>query len=320
MELDEVRTRHDEWVKRVLSVWLESLGDVVVDAHIAGVSRRGDVLFTEQREDSERRRTLGALGELARGRVLFEPFRNPVTPAELQTCVLKVVDLDAQMRRKVRRKKQGTTTFVPTALCVITPSMSDEIRKTAELTLVHEDKPGMYRLAELWRAVVIIVEELGESVSTVWLRLLGRGRVQAQAVEELLQMSSQEPLRDATFELLVAWQQSLPTLNFSAVGSEQDMLENWREIYAKWEQKVTSEGRREARLEGRREARREEKAHAIMTVLEARGFEVTRTQRKTLRECSNLTQLEAWFQAAFTTPDVDSLFRVSSSRRRVAAT
>ena len=311
LELEDVRTRHDEWVKRVLAVWLESLGDVVIDAHIAGVSRRGDVLFTEQHEDADRRRTLGVLGELARGRVLFEPFRNPVTPAEIQTCVLKVVDLNAQMRRKVRRKKQGEAMIVPTALCVITPSMSEEIRQTAELTRLQQDKPGIYRLAELWGAVIIILDELGENASTVWLRLLGRGRVQAQAVEELLQMDSQEPLRDATFELLMAWQQSLPMTMCSA-ESENDMLENWREIYAKWERKVTSEGRREARLE--------EKARDIVTVLKARGFEVTKTQRKTIGECTSLTQLQAWLQAAVTTPDVDSLFRVSSTRRRAATT
>jgi len=307
LELEDVRTRHDEWVKRVLAVWLESLGDVVIDAHIAGVSRRGDVLFTEQHEDADRRRTLGVLGELARGRVLFEPFRNPVTPAEIQTCVLKVVDLNAQMRRKVRRKKQGEAMIVPTALCVITPSMSEEIRQTAELTRLQQDKPGIYRLAELWGAVIIILDELGENASTVWLRLLGRGRVQAQAVEELLQMDSQEPLRDATFELLMAWQQSLPMTMCSA-ESENDMLENWREIYAKWERKVTSEGRRE------------EKARAIVTVLKARGFEVTKTQRKTIGECSSLAQLEAWLRAAATTTDVDSLFRVSSTRRRVVTT
>lgn len=90
------------------------------------------------------------------------------------------------------------------------------------------------------------------------------------------------------------------------------MLENWREVYAKWEQKVTSEARRAVR--------REERVHAILTVLKMRGFKVTRMQRKTIRECSNLTQLQAWLWAAATTADVDSLFRVSSSRRRVAAT
>lgn len=305
LEPDEIRTRHDEWVKRVLAVWLECLGDVLIDARIAGVSRRGDVLFTEQHDDQVRRRTLGVLGELARGCVLFEPFRNPVTPSELQTCVLKAIDLNAQTQRRVRRAKQKRSTSQPTALCVITPSMSHEIRRQAELTRVQEDKPGIYRLARLWRAMIIIVDELGEDASTVWLRLLGRGRVQAQAVEELLQMSSQEPLRDATFELLVAWQQSLPATIQSA-ECENDMLENWREIYARWERKV------------KREEHLQTKALDVVTVLEARGLEVTEKQRQKVLECSNLAQLEAWLRAAVTVPDVDTMLQVHRARRRAA--
>src|SRR5437879_1722716 len=45
----QVRTRHDEWGKRALSLWLKELGDVVLDARVAGESRRGDVLYTERR-------------------------------------------------------------------------------------------------------------------------------------------------------------------------------------------------------------------------------------------------------------------------------
>jgi hypothetical protein len=302
---DGVRTCHDEWVKRILEVWLDSLGEVVIDARIAGVSRHGDVLFTEQREDVTLRRVLGVLGELARGQVLFEPFRNPVTPAELQSCVLKAIDLNAQARRAARRAKRKASTVQQTSLVVITPSMSEEIRTLAELTRVHEGKPGIYRLARLWSALVVVVDELGREASTVWLRLLGRGRVQAQAVEELLKMSSHEPLRDATFELLVAWQQNLPLVVGTAEG-ENDMLENWREIYARWERKVTREGRRE------------EKAHAVMTVLEARGLKVTDQQRKKVTECSSLAQLEAWLRAAVTAPDVDAVFVATRGRRRVA--
>lgn len=302
---DEVRTRHDEWGKSVLALWLDALGDVQLDARIAGVSRRGDVLFTEQREDKVRRRSLGILGEIARGRVLFELFRNPVTRAEMQSCVLKAIDLTAQERRRVRRDKQKQSKVVETALHLITPSMSKDIRATAELTLLKEDKPGIYRLASLWNTVVIIVDELGKDASTVWLRLLGRGGVQAQAVQDLLQMSFHEPLRDATFELLVAWQQSLPVTLPSAEG-ENDMLENWREIYARWKRKV------------QREEQRHTKARAVMTVLETRGLEVTAKQRKKLVECSNLAQLEAWLRAAVTASDVDAMFETARIRRRPA--
>jgi hypothetical protein len=45
---DDIRTHHDEWVKRALSLWLGALGDVLLDARIAGQSRHGDILYTGQ--------------------------------------------------------------------------------------------------------------------------------------------------------------------------------------------------------------------------------------------------------------------------------
>ncbi len=81
---DQVRTRHDEWVKRAFELWLGALGDVELDVRIAGQSRRGDVLFAERREDARHRARLGVLGDLARGEVLFEVSRNPMTHAELK--------------------------------------------------------------------------------------------------------------------------------------------------------------------------------------------------------------------------------------------
>ncbi len=69
----QIRTRHDEWVKRALALWLDELGDVEIDARVAGESRRGDVLFTEGRPKPGHRRRLGTLGELARGQVSAGP-------------------------------------------------------------------------------------------------------------------------------------------------------------------------------------------------------------------------------------------------------
>src|SRR4051812_44497645 len=100
---DDLRTRHDEWVKRALSLWLGPLGDVVLDARIAGQSRRGDVLYTERRGRAAQRRKLGMLGELARGEVLFELYRNALGELDLKSCVVKLVELEAHQIWAARR-------------------------------------------------------------------------------------------------------------------------------------------------------------------------------------------------------------------------
>jgi hypothetical protein len=302
-----VRTRHDEWTKRALSLWLGELGDVVVDARIAGESRRGDVLFTERRKRPAYRRRLGTLGELARGRVLFEPFRNPLTVRELKGCVLKVVDLEAQDARATRRAKQPLSAVPSTALCVITPTMSADFAAETGAARMRGSARGLYTLARMWRTVIVVVHELPGGASTLWLRLLGRGKVQARAVQELTAIADRGELGDATLELLVAWRQSLPPPSERS-EDEEELAMNLERIYERWERKVKAEGRLEGKLEGR--------ADALLAVLEGRGLAITTTQRKQMLACVDDAQLNAWLHAAGTASTVKELLAITPRRAR----
>jgi hypothetical protein len=305
-----VRTRHDEWSKRALSLWLSELGDVQLDARIAGESRRGDVLYTERRSSPAHRRRLGTLGELARGHVLFEPFRNAPTLVELKSCVLEAVDLEAQEARAARRDKRKRSLVEGPMLCVITPSMSSDFAAQAGATPLAGGTKGLHALAAMWGTVIVAVNELPEDGATLWLRLLGRGAVQAAAVRQLLAMGEQKSLRDATLRLLVVWQQSLPPPALQSLD-EQELTMNVDQIYERWERKTLARGRREGKAEGKVEG----KAEAMLAVLEGRGLVVTAAQRKHVLACTNAAQLDAWLRAAGTTPSVKALLAGSAAPR-----
>ncbi len=300
---DEVRTHHDEWTKRALSLWLKDLGEVTLDARIAGQSRRGDVLYTERRDHPALRRRLGVLGDLARGEVLFEPFRNPPTPLELKGCVLKAIDLEAQEARAARRNKRKLSSVVGPALCVITPSMSADYAELMGIKPMARDKPGLHvLLGSGWHTVIVVTNELPPDRATLWLRLLGRGAVQGRAVQELAALSEQEPLRDATLALLIAWRQSLPPYPEQS-EDERELTMNLDQIYERWEQKTLARGHREA------------KAEDVLTVLAARGLAVTPAQRKQVLACANTATLDRWLIAAVTVPSVKALLSDSAPSR-----
>jgi hypothetical protein len=299
---NSIRTRHDEWGKRALSLWLKELGDVQLDARVAGESRRGDVLYTERRNLPVHRRKLGTLGELARGRVLFELFRNPPTLLELKSCVLKVVDLTAQEARGARRAKRPPSSVGATMLCVITPSLSAENAVLAGAAPMSGNRPGLYTLAAMWQTVIVVANELPDDRSTLWLRLLGRGAVQAAAVQQLLEMSRREPLRDATLQLLVAWRQSLPT-HTQQSEDERELTMNLERVYERWERRVKAEGKAEG------------KAEAVLAVLEGRGLTITAAQRRQVLASTDNSELDAWLRAAGNTPSVKALLAGSASPR-----
>jgi len=182
---DSVRTRHDEWVKRALALWLRELGDVDLDARIAGQSRRGDVLFTERRARPAHRRRLGTLGDIARGELLIEAFRNAPGEFDFKVCVLKLIELEAREARAARRANSKLSAVVAPSLCAIVPSMSQAFADAMGIKPMP-DKPGLHTLlGATWRTAVVVANELPEGRATLWLRLLGRGKVQAQAVREL---------------------------------------------------------------------------------------------------------------------------------------
>lgn len=307
MKRDEnSRTPHDHWTKDALALWLGALGDVQLDARIAGASRRGDVLFTEGKPARRRRTALGLLGKLAYGCVLFEPFRNPVTGWEVATCLVKSIEHTAQRMRAARRAKQKLSSVKPTVLCVITPSASAELKAELGLTLVSPDNPGLYRLAKFLHAFVIVVDELPCDASTLWLRLLGRGEVQRQAAEELRKLGATKPLVDATFSLLVAWCQEVP--HSIRTNLERDEAMNWQRVYEKWEQKTLKKGRAEGEAKG--------KAEVLLAILTKRGLALTATQRKQILNCQDCAQLDEWVLNAYDVADVKQLLELPSPRRR----
>jgi len=119
------RHRHDSLSKEIFRVWLAGLGDVLLDARIAGEARRGDVLFRQTRHNPALRKKFGRLGDLARGTVLFEPFHNPPTLDELESCLVKRAELDADAWRQARRaaqRKGPPPTVKRAVVCVVAPA------------------------------------------------------------------------------------------------------------------------------------------------------------------------------------------------------
>lgn len=100
---------------------LSRLGLVRLDARLAGEVQHGDVAFEERRDLPAYRRRLGLLGELARGRVLFEAFRNPVTDQELRSSLKKLYLWHEELLRHARRRRQPRSSVALPALCVLSP-------------------------------------------------------------------------------------------------------------------------------------------------------------------------------------------------------
>ncbi|NET16926.1 MULTISPECIES: hypothetical protein [Okeania] len=84
---------HDQFAKQYLEELLSSIGEVKAPREVRGEVRQIDVWFSPQPQLQGNPEELGLLGRLATTSALFEPYRNPVTPDEIDSCLLKLLEV-----------------------------------------------------------------------------------------------------------------------------------------------------------------------------------------------------------------------------------
>lgn len=93
-------------------------------------------------------------------------------------------------------------------------------------------------------------------------------------------------------------------LTVSASRRLEELMESTSQYRGRIATKYVAKGREEGREEGRAESA----AHAVLTVLTARGLELSAAQRARLGACTDLGTLDAWLTQAVTATSTDEIF------------
>ncbi|MFD4444566.1 hypothetical protein ACFWPK_32785 [Nocardia sp. NPDC058519] len=87
----------------------------------------------------------------------------------------------------------------------------------------------------------------------------------------------------------------------------EELMESTPQYRGRIATKYMAKGREEGLAEGRAEVAKTA-AHAVLTVLTARGLELSAAQRTQLAECTDLGRLDMWLKQAVTATRTDELF------------
>ena len=198
------RFAHDQFAKDILDETLGSIGGVNPDQKVPAEVRKIDIYFTPNPEKpgySEYRSKLGLLGKMAGTTALFEPFRNPVTPDHVVSCLNKLFDVKADLTRQAKRENP-LSNEVPW-LWILTPTASDNLLNGFNTTTEPENwGEGIYFLGEHFRTGIVVIHRLPKTPETLWLRILGKGKVQEEALLSLAALPLDNPWRDQALELV----------------------------------------------------------------------------------------------------------------------
>ncbi|MFM7476385.1 MAG: flagellar assembly protein H [Microcystis aeruginosa] len=247
---------HDQFAKDYLEELLSSLGEVKSARVVRGEVREIDVWFSPQILDNNPRELLGLLGKMAINPCLFEPFRNPVTATEIRTCLLKLLEVEGEINRRANRQKTNVNDGEIPRLWILTPTASSQLLEGFGAKLDEENwGKGIYFLAPSLRTAITVIHQLPPTEATLWLRILGRGKVQARAIDELESLPEDHPFRVNALELLLNLRTSL-TNDQELEQEDRELIMRLSPLYTSRLQEELDAGRQQGLQQGLQQGER----------------------------------------------------------------
>jgi len=196
---------HDQFAKKYLAELLAFFGkgEVKTSIDIAAEVKQADVLFIAKGKTPTNHPPMTLGEKLAASSALFEPFRNAVSPKEIVNCCCKLSNFREKTEREARRNKKTIKIAELPVLWIISPTFSDLLIERCRAVPDEENYPqGIYSIADIFHTRVIAVHQLPDNPETLWLRILGRGKVQEKAIKELKSLPLESTLRNNALELV----------------------------------------------------------------------------------------------------------------------
>ncbi len=232
---------HDQFAKDYLEEFLKPYGEVKAPQVVRSERREIDVLFLPHKEQLSELKTLGLLGKMAQTVSIFEPFRNPVMADEIGDCLIKSLEVRRSLQRDAKRNKRKFTDSEIPRLWIITPTVSKSILAKFDSKIKKNWLSGVYFQSSYFQSAIIVIHQLPKTPDTLWLRVLGREKVQQEAIGELEQLQDNSILRSVTLELLYNLHDNL-RFRQGLDKEDEELIMRLEPLYKKYREEAVQEG------------------------------------------------------------------------------
>ncbi|MBF2018509.1 MAG: DUF4351 domain-containing protein [Rivularia sp. T60_A2020_040] len=287
---------HDKFAKDYLEELLKNYGTVEPDKKVSGEKKEIDVLFTPSAEQTYDLQLLGVLGRFAEYPAILEPFRNAAPADEICDCIIKVLEVKAKLRREAKASKTKLQEEKIPKLWVLTPTASQTVLSGFNVNQKEGWLPGVYFLGDALRSAIVAIHQLPQIPETLWLRLLGRGRVQEIAILELQELPPSNPFQKATLKLVYNLRENLRA-NQNLEEEDRELIVRLEPLYQQDRERAILEGnlQGEQRLVMRLLNRRlGEIDSSLIEQVQGLSIEQLESLGEALLDFSSIADLEAW--------------------------
>ncbi len=226
--------------------FLSDFGTVQTEFQISSEVRHVDVHFEPAADRLPV--PMGILGRMVTSTCLIEPFRNAISSQEICNCNAKSTLLGYNLINQAKHNDRPFRFDDRPFLWMISPTLSRRMQQRCCLHHHPDWGQGIYFRPESDRSAVVVIHQLPVNPDTLWLRLLGRGKVQKQAIAELLALPADYPYRDISLRHIAVLQKNLKARQ-NLDNDLEDVIVALSIIYEQIEAEILQKGREEGRKE-----------------------------------------------------------------------
>ena len=223
---------------------------------------------------------IGLLGNMIATRCLIEYFWTPPTQIETCLCLMKLFswhgDLLREAKRKQKEAKNQEAKNQPQVLPKVLPKLWILTTSASNAFLASFDfKPrqsaewceGFFFVGEAMNTGIVVIDELPETLETVWLRIFGKGETQQQAIKTLATLEDKGPLLDNVLDIFHKWHEDTKAQDH-LTPEDKELLMILSPAYEKSRNQAMLEGMQIGLLLGLQQSLQSQKSHLDKQLIE----------------------------------------------------
>jgi hypothetical protein len=250
------RNIHDSFAKEWMQQLLTDFGTVTIETQISSEVRTIDIVFYPDAAAIPALPALGLLGQmLIAPCCAIEAFRNAVPEWEIRNCTNKLFQLENEVTREAQQLPGKLPKSALPFLWILTPTFSKKLQTEFKAEPHPKWGQGIYFVCNAEHTAIIAIHQLPKTIDTLWLRLLGKGHIQSEAIAELIALPPDHPYRQETIKHIAILQVNLQVRQNKTREIKQVIM-NLSPAYIKWHEETIAEGKAEGKAEGEQKTRR----------------------------------------------------------------
>jgi Domain of unknown function (DUF4351) len=295
------RTHHDQFAKQCLAGFLAPYGEAEISREVVSEVRQIDVYFVPESTARVLKSELGLLGRMVTTPSLLEAFRNPVQAPHILDCQSKLNEARNELIRRAKSQKQRLAKRKLPQLWMITPSIAEALLSGFGGKSRSGWSTGVYFLPGEQRVGIVAIDQLPTIASTLWLRLMGRGFVQSEAIAELVALPPEYPFRSHALEQLANLRVTIQARQ-NLSRDDRGLVMTLSPVYKQWQAETLEQGWKAGEQVGRQQGNLD----LVMRLLVRKVGDIDESLRSQIEQLP-LSQLELLGEALLDFSTVDDL-------------